>query len=82
MTPAQASPAMSSGASVGQSVEIFIDHCSIGMLKTMVAASSRRLFARISLRRPGIRCSVNRSSAPGTSASASLVNVPNSTALR
>ena len=54
----------------------------IGMLKTMVAASSRRFFGRTSLVRPGMRCSVNRSSAPGTSGSASLVKEPNSTALR
>ena len=59
--PAQALPATSSGASVGQSVEVFIDHCPIGMLRTMVAASSRRWFGRTSLVRPGMRCSVNRS---------------------
>jgi hypothetical protein len=82
MTPAQALPARSSAASSGQSVEIFSDHCPMGMLRTMVAASSRRWFGRTSAVRPGMRCSVKMSSARGTSRSGSLVKVPNSTALR
>jgi hypothetical protein len=82
MTPAQTSLCRSSGASSGQLVPIFSDHDSIGMLRTMVAASSRWWFGRISATRPGMRWSVNRSSARGTSAWASLVKLPNSTALR
>jgi hypothetical protein len=82
MTPAQVLVFMSSGSSSGQSVPIFSDHCWIGMLRTMVAASSRLWFGRTSATRPGSRCSVKMSSARGVSFLGSRVKQPNSTAPR
>jgi hypothetical protein len=82
MMPAHAPPSISSGSSSGQSPEIFIDHWRIGRLSTIVAASSRGCGRRISVDRPGMRCSVIRSSAREWSCSPSRVSVPNSTALR
>ena len=82
-TPAQASPATSSGGSSGHPSDTLSDHSSIGRASTSVASSSRRVGRRSSAVRPGSNRSVTRSSARSRSAgSSTTVHRPKMTALR
>lgn len=81
-TPAQASPATSSGSSSGHLSETRSDQVSSGSASTSVAASSRLVDARTSADRPGTRCSTRTSRATRFASPSSTVNCPNTTALR